>query len=218
MNDSTALKLIELKFNYTEPSVKLTSDWIFLIFTLVLIIIGYFVYKWLKRNKYPLIEMEVEISGSPKLKFKAKRDDSNIYIANRIYIELVTRKGALPIDEENDVIFEIYNSWYKLFGIIRDEVKNVPGHYLQSHYPTTALIGLTTNILNNGLRPHLTKYQAEFRKWYTNEIEKESSKDLSPQQIQKKYKSYSELIEDMKSVNQVLIDYSEQLDKLIKGK
>lgn len=218
MNDSTALKLIELKFNYTEPSVKLTSDWIFLIFTLVLIIIGYFVYKWLKRNKYPLIEMEVEISGSPKLKFKAKRDDSNIYIANRIYIELVTRKGALPIDEENDVIFEIYNSWYKLFGIIRDEVKNVLGHYLQSHYPTTALIGLTTNILNNGLRPHLTKYQAEFRKWYTNEIEKESSKDLSPQQIQKKYKSYSELIEDMKSVNQVLIDYSEQLDKLIKGK
>lgn len=217
MNDSTTIKIIDLKFDYSEPTVILSSDWLFLISIIVFFILVHFIFKLLKNKKFPLVEMDIEISGSPKVKFKVKRDDSNIYIANRIFIELVTRKAALAIDEEQDVIVEVYDSWYKLFGIIRDEIKNVPGHYLQSHYPTTELLGLTTKILNEGLRPHLTKYQAKFRKWYTKELENESNKNLNPQEIQQNYESYSELIKDMKMVNLTIINYSEQLDKLIKG-
>ena len=59
--------------------------------------------------------------------FKVKRNTENLFIANRIYLELVTRKAALPFDEDNDVIVEVYDSWYTLFSTIREEIKNVPG-------------------------------------------------------------------------------------------
>ena len=129
---------------------------------------------WL--NRY---DMEVEISGAPKVKVKVERNNENLFIANRIYIELTTRKAAIPFDEDNDVIAEVYDSWYKLFGIIREEIKSVPGRYLKDHDPTSALIGLTTRILNEGLRPHLTQYQARFRKWYEEEKARPENKQLS---------------------------------------
>jgi hypothetical protein len=157
----------------------------------------------------------VEISGSPKAFFKVQRNDDNLFIANRIYIELTTRKAAIPIDEENDVIEEVYDSWYMLFGIIRDEIKTVPGRYLKSHDPTIALIGLTTKILNDGLRPHLTEHQAKFRKWYKQE--KAKNEDISPQELQKRYPDYDNLISSMKQVNQTMIQYANELNKLIRG-
>lgn len=162
--------------------------------------------------------MEVEISGSPKLKYKVKRNSDNLYIANRIHIELTTRKAAIPIDEKNDFIIEIYDSWYKLFNNIRDEIKTVPGNYLKDHDPTTALIGLTKKILNNALRPHLTEYQVKFRKWYDKAEKLEENKDITPQEIQAKYADFDNLVESMKDVNKTLMDYANELDKLVKGK
>ena len=203
MNDSTRVKIINLSFDYSEPSLTIETDWFVIAGLILLIVIGYFIVKKLRNNNFPIIEMDVEISGKPKVKFKAKRDDSNIYIANRIYIELITRKAAIPIDEDKDVIYDIYTSWYKLFGIIRDEVKNVPGYYLRSHNPSAALIGLSTKILNDGLRPHLTKYQADFRKWYEEEIKKDSSNGIAPQDIQSEYHDYRALVDDMKILNQI---------------
>ncbi|MFW6047163.1 MAG: hypothetical protein ACOCP4_05205 [Candidatus Woesearchaeota archaeon] len=218
MDDSTTVKIIDLAFDYAEPSVNIVSDWYFLLGLVLLLVIAYFIRRKLKENNFPIVEMDVEISGTPRTKFKAKRDDSNIYIANRIYIELITRKAAIPFDEKEDVIYEVYNSWYKLFGIIRDEIKNVPGHFLRTHKSTNALIGLTTKILNEGLRPHLTRYQAKFRKWYEAELDKNSSIGKTPQQIQSEYEYYTELVEDMKRVNKILIDYAAELKKLIEGK
>lgn len=161
--------------------------------------------------------MKFEISGSPKMIFKVERNNDNLYIANRIYIELTTRKAAILIDENNDVIEEVYNSWYQLFGIIREEIKSLPGKYLREHDPTTALIGLTRKILNEALRPHLTEHQARYRRWLETEKANPSNKGKSPQELQKNYPGYVNLIASMKNVNRVLIAYAEELDKLIKG-
>lgn len=213
-----SVKIIGIEFDYSKPNLSIETNWYFLAGLVGTILILYFIFKKLRKSRYPVIEMEVEISGSPKVKFKAQRDDSSIYIANRIYIELITRKAAIPLEDNKDVIIEMYDSWYKLFEILRDEIKSVPGHYLKSHDPTTALIGLTTKILNDGLRPHLTEYQAKFRKWYDKEIQETSSKDLTPQELQRRYPEYNLLIADIKRVNTILIDYSNELNKLIKGK
>ena len=167
---------------------------------------------------FKVYEMELEFSGAPKAKFKVQRSVENLYVANRIYIELTTRKAAIRVDEQNDVIDEIYDSWYKLFNIIRDEIKMVPGQYLKDHDPTEALIGVTLRILNDALRPHLTKYQARFRKWYRKELGSKENENLSPQEIQRKYPEYKELVESMLEVNDTLIQYSNELHKLIKGK
>ncbi len=217
MGSTSIIDIFKLSFDYIKPALTIETNW-YLVVGLILIILLFRIllskklFKWF--NWY---EMEVEISGSPKAKFKVERNNENLYIANRIYIELTTRKAAIPFDEDNDVIEEIYNSWYKLFGIIRDEIKTVPGKYLKDHDPTSALIGLTTRILNEGLRPHLTTFQARFRKWYTEEKTKLENKDLSPQEIQKKYPDYENLVASIRQVNKTLIDFSHELNKLIKG-
>jgi len=217
MNDTTeTFEIIRLSFDSQKPSLTIESDWIILSITFVLLLVAYFIHKKISRwfNWY---EMEVEISGSPKLSFKVERNYENLYIANRIYIELTTRKAAIPIDENNDNIEEIYDSWYHLFGIIRDEIKTVPGKYLKDHDPTSALIGLSRKILNDGLRPHLTEHQAKFRKWLENAKKESSNQVLSPQEVQMKYPDFTNLISSMKTVNLVLVNYAGELDKLIKG-
>ncbi|MBE0228113.1 hypothetical protein [Thermoanaerobacterium thermosaccharolyticum] len=167
----------------------------------------------MKTNKLNPIEMEIDL-GSYKEKFEIIRNSENLYIANRIYIELITRKAALEVDPEQDVIDEVYESWYKLFTVIRDEIKSIPGEYLENQYDTSnQLIELTVKILNEGLRPHLTKYQAEFKKWFKNQQEKR--KEEAPQKIQKEYPRFNELIADIKNVNKILFSYSEELKKFI---
>lgn len=218
MKDTTAThEIIRLSFDSNKPSLTIESDWLILAIVVVLLLLAYFI----KRNFskwFNWYEMEVEISGSPKLSFKVERNYENLYIANRIYIELTTRKAAIPIDENNDSIEEIYDSWYHLFGIIRDEIKTVPGKYLKDHDPTSALIGLSRKILNDGLRPHLTEHQAKFRKWLENAKKESINENLSPQEIQMKYPDFINLVSSMKAVNLILANYAGELDKLIKGK
>lgn len=217
INLSDTLEIIHIALDLSKPSLAIESNWYLIGSVLIIFSLLFFLWGMYLKTRYNIYDMEVEISGAPKATFKVQRNTENLYIANRIYIELTTRKAAIPIDENNDVIEEIYNSWYKLFGIIRDEIKTVPGHYLKSHDPTIALMGLTNKILNEGLRPHLTEYQARFRRWYKSEKDKPENVNLSPQDIQKKYSDYSNLIASMKQVNKVLTDYANELHKLIKG-
>jgi hypothetical protein len=213
--DTTALKIINFEIDYHKPSILIQSDWWVLIILVLIIALGGWIYRRYFRNNYHVSEFTVKMFD---VEFKLQRTYENLYIANRIYIELITRKAAIPIDEEHDVIEEVYDSWYKLFGIVRDEIKSVPGQYLQSHDPTKALIGLTTKILNSGLRPHLTEYQAKFRKWLKTAKEDAINKNLTPQELQKKYPDFANLVASMKLVNGTLTNYADELDKLIKGK
>lgn len=215
--DNETITLINFEIDWSKPTILIETNWWILIPILIIALIVYLIWLYKIKNNYSVHEMGVDISAKPKMTFKVKRNTENLYIANRIYLELITRKAALPFDENDDVISEVYDSWYELFKIIRNEIKNVPGEYLISHNPTEELIGLTIRILNEGLRNHLTKYQARFRKWYRIESEKDENKSLSPQQIQEKYPEYDNLITDLKSVNAILIDYSDELKKLIKG-
>ncbi len=216
MNDTTNTEIIRVYYT-NKPSLTIESDWLIILICLLFLIVAFFINKYFPKW-FNWHEMEVEISGSPKLKYKVKRNSDNLYIANRIHIELTTRKAAIPIDEKNDFIIEIYDSWYKLFNNIRDEIKTVPGNYLIDHDPTTALIGLTKKILNDALRPHLTEYQVKYRKWYDKAEKLEENKDLTPQEIQAKYPDFDNLVESMKGVNKTLMDYANELDKLVKGK
>lgn len=145
-----------------------------------------------------------------KCSYHLERNYENLEIAHRIYTELVTRKAAILIEPENDVIKEIYDSWYALFKSTREEIKKLSGKSLKSEHCGN-LVSMSVDILNKGLRPHLTTHQAKFRKWYSEELEKAENKGKSPQQIQKKYPEYDELIESMKTVNELLIEYAEKL-------
>jgi hypothetical protein len=56
----------------------------------------------------------------------------------------MTRKAAQPIDIEHDVIVEIYDSWYALFGRIRQLISDIPGHMLRKEKSTQELVRIAT--------------------------------------------------------------------------
>ena len=184
-----------------EQSIPL---WLIILLILLAVLLLLFFGKKTIRKLQSALPNESKITvktGLVDFDFPIKRSYENIQIANRIYIELVTRKAALPIDEDKDVIDEIYTSWYTLFKIIREEIKNIPGENITANSSARELIQLTIEILNKGLRPHLTKYQADFKRWYSVEILKDENKNISPQEVQKKYRDFIELIKSMKVSN-----------------
>jgi hypothetical protein len=163
------------------------------------------------------IEIDSAEIGIQGQKIKIKPNYTNVDIAYKIWVELNTRKIGLEIDFEKDVIVEIYKSWYQFFGITRDLIKGLPATKIRNDKSTKELIELSTKILNEGLRPHLTSWQAKFHKWYESEITKDANKDLTPQQVQQNYGEYEALKNDMKRINNNLINYKDNVYKLAFG-
>jgi hypothetical protein len=195
------------------------SLWAFLPIFLMWVL--FIVLRYFKKDgKTPIEPVETEITlnlGEQEIKYKLVRNYINLEIAHRIYIELITRKAAIPIDVEHDVLEEIYDSWYSLFQITREEIKKLSGNLLEKNEYSEELIKIATDVLNQGLRPHLTEHQARFRRWFARELDNEKNNLKSLQEIQKKYPDYENLIKSMKEVNLILINYASQLKKFIKG-
>ena len=115
---------------------------------------------------------------------------------------------------ESEGVLDFRNIFW---GTSRDEIKKLSGSLLESNQHSDDLIQIVTFVLNKGLRPHLTQYQARFRKWYAEELAKPTNAGKSPQEIQQTYPDYEKLVESMKEVNEILINYADQLKLFIKG-
>ena len=97
-------------------------------------------------------------------------------------------------------------------------MKSIPVRKVRANSSTREIIDLSFKILNEALRPHLTKWQARFRSWYESEKEKESNVSLTPQELQQAFPEYSELEKDLIQVNEILISYKDVMEKLINVK
>ena len=139
----------------------------------------------------------------------------DIQIAHQIWTELVTRKAAIPFDPEDDVIVEIYDSWYALFQRTRQLIGDIPGKCIRRDKSTQQIVKIATESLNLGLRPHLTKWQARYRNWWRNS--EDALKTATPQEHQKTFPQYAELVGEMLDVNKLMIEYAAQLQKIVKG-
>lgn len=166
---------------------------------------------WFHRKRFKLTKLDISLGGIGKVEITPNTED--LKIAHQIWTELVTRKAAIDIDPEHDVIHEVYDSWYHLFGRVRLLIADVPATQIHDNKSTKLLVDIAVKTLNEGLRPHLTKWQARYRHWYASAREKDSF--LSPQELQQTYPNYDELITDMKRVNKQLKEYAEELKKLL---
>lgn len=214
------IKIIDVFFDKENFVFSLDLNvWLLLIIICLTFFIRYLIKKYKQKSSIQedveLVKIKYKIGGAD-FEYQITRNYQNIEIAHKIYIELITRKAAIEIEDGKDVIVEIYNSWYSLFKITRDELKSFNGKLLKDNNTSQELVLLLTDVLNKGLRPHLTEYQARFRKWYSEQLDKNSEE--SPQKIQTNFEEYEELMSSMKNVNRTLIEYSEQLKKIIEGK
>lgn len=179
---------------------------------LILIIFGFIISLARFGSNLEIDQTEIGI-GDQKITLKPNNLDKEI--AYKIWVELSTRKIGLPIDLEDDVIVEIYDSWYSFFAITRELIKDMPASKMKRK-DTEKIISLSINILNKGLRPHLTKWQARFRRWYDLQIQKDDHAELHPQEIQSKFPAYDELTEEIIIVNRKLMAYRKMMYDLVK--
>ena len=154
--------------------------------------------------------------GSSKFRFKPNITDRQVAYA--IWVELSTRKIGLPIDLQHDVIVEIYDSWYNFFSVTRELIKSISVTQVKRS-STQAIVKLSVEVLNEGLRPHLTHWQARFRHWYDRELKRYDERTghdvLDPQRIQAGFPQFEELQTDMQKVNSALIKYRAKMRELV---
>jgi hypothetical protein len=158
---------------------------------------------------------EAEIGvGAGKVKLRPNHTDRQVAYA--IWVELSTRKIGLPIDLEHDVIAEVYDSWHQFFTVTRELIKSIPVTRVTDP-STRRIIQLSIEVLNEGLRPHLTRWQARFRRWYEHQLGHADSLLKEPQELQSRFPRYSELSTELLDVNQRLIAYRAAMRKIVYG-
>lgn len=159
---------------------------------------------------------EAEI-GLGDQKITLRPNDTDRQIAYQIWVELSTRKIGLPIDLDDDVVVEIYDSWYSFFGVTRELLKDVPVAKFR-RADTEKIIRLSMEVLNVGIRPHLTKWQARFRRWYEHTMAQEDKLSASPQDVQQEFPQFADLKDEMQEVNDRLIAYRRKMHQIVSGK
>lgn len=210
------MNLFTLGFNYPD----LTLNIHFLIFVGIILVLIFFFTPvkniFQRTNLFKGDDVEIQGGdigiGNNIIRFKPNKKDKEI--AYQLWVELSTRKLGIPLDIDNDVIYEVYNSWYEFFKITRESLKEFPVSKLENEV-STEIIDIAIGVLNGDLRKHLTKWQAKFRHWYDTEKDKEENDNLSPQEIQKKFPEYDELVKDLMTVNICLINYTNLLHDIV---
>jgi len=183
--------------------------------SVLILVVAVLIWLWL-HGRIGLGSFELDSAGigigDTNVSFKPNRTDRQIAYA--IWVELSTRKVGLAIDPEHDVISEVYDSWYSFFGVTRDLIKEVPAHKLKSK-GTRAIVRASVQVLNEGLRPHLTQWQARYRRWYEKTLKDDDIRD--PQSVQQEFPKYDDLVKDLLEINAKLIEYRRAMYELATG-
>lgn len=163
------------------------------------------------RNRANLeIEFQFSFVAGPAITIKKTNLSSQL--AHKIWAQLATRKLALSFDKDQDLITEVYDSWYAAFSTIRNVISEIPAHKIRRDKDTQALMELAVNILNQGLRPHLTRWQSHFRWWFAKQQTANPEKTML--EVQEAYPDLEALLEDLEKVNSNMKVFLEKLKKL----
>lgn len=206
------MNIINIRFESWYKLILDVNCLLLILFFAIIILCRSSILKKYFKHSLEIDEAELGIGNS---KIKIKPNYTDYQISYKIWVELSTRKIGLPIDFENDVIDEIYDSWYEFFRITRELIKDIPVQNYQKYQSTQDIVRIAVEVLNEGLRPHLTKWQAKYRKWLVQQ--NGSSNDKTPQEIQRVYPQYDELVKDIENVNKSLMQYRMVMKEIILG-
>ncbi len=207
------MEVLDLEFEKWYELV-LRFNWLIvlgIITVLVIVPLSIKIYKKKSKKTIHIDEMKLGLGSS---EIVLKYDYSDRELAYKIWVEMESRKVGLQFDIKNDVIVEVYKSWYDFFGLTRKCIEDLPGKRLDD---SSDLVNLCLKVLNDGMRPHLTEWQAKFKRWYEHEAEN-NDHTITPQEIQRKYPKYSELEASILSANAKLMEFKFYLHQIAFGK
>lgn len=212
---STLPNLVELVVGPAlDVRISLSSKFTLLIFLIVLLIAV--IAAWRRASWFNTLEIDQAEIGIGQNKIRLRPNDVDRQIAYKIWVELSTRKIGLEIDLDHDVVAEIYDSWHTFFTVTRELIKDVPVAKFRRK-DTEKIVSLSIEVLNHGLRPHLTKWQARFRRWYEWQSGLDTRFEQPPQDIQKQFPDYGALAEDLLAVNARLMAYRRKMHQIVVG-
>lgn len=154
----------------------------------------------------------------PKESLQPLADAEAFRIAYQLWIEMTTRKLGLPIDLRHDLVVEIYDSWYAFFKTARELIKAIPLHRDPASKEMRHLVELSRAVLNDGVRPHLERWQARFRGWLAAGGNRALAPGLPPQEAQRQFPEWVALSNDLLAANQRLVGYLNLLEAMIAEK
>lgn len=164
------------------------------------------------RQDFGVVDFDLNFPGG---RCKIARNQGTAQLSHEAFVELATRKAAVPFDEEHDSIDEIYNSWYELFGQLRRITRSLPAKEIRHNQDLHKLLNLLLDAMNLGLRPHLTRWQAPFRAWLAEA--KRQNPAASTPVLQRGFDEYTALVQSLKETNAILFELSSCLATMAHG-
>lgn len=89
-------------------------------------------------------------------------DPTERHAAWELYVELVTRVAVQSLGTEEGLMREALNSLYSLFGSTREILRKAGPKVGASRQ---SVGGIAIAVLNNGLRPFLSKWHPQLQEW-----------------------------------------------------
>ena len=120
-----------------------------------------------------------------------------------LYVELVTRVAVQSLDPQEGLVREAMNSLYSLFGSTREILRKAGPKVGASH---DSVGGIAIAVLNNGLRPFLSKWHPLLLEWETQRAD-----GVSPQAHEKAWDKEMTARGELASLRQDLERYANAL-------
>lgn len=213
----TVLPIVTFGLNASDWTLVLQVNSVVLTIAVALVCAALWWGRHHLNRKFNELDLDEAVLGVGSATFKLRPNLVDRQVAYQIWVELSTRKIGLEIDLDDDVIAEVYDSWHAFFGVTRDLIKTIPINKADSA-STQKITSLSIDVLNKGLRPHLTKWQARFRAWYAHALLDPTSAGADPQTLQKRFPEFGSLKADLNEVNLKLMAYRRAMKMVAYGK
>lgn len=120
-----------------------------------------------------------------------------------LYIELVTRVAVQSLNPQEGLVREAMNSLYSLFGSTREILRKAGPKVGASH---DSVGGIAIAVLNNGLRPFLSKWHPLLQEW-----EEQKADGVSPQKHERAWDKEMIVRGELDALRADLAKYAEAL-------
>jgi len=155
-------------------------------------------------NSNPIALKKVTLSlpfGIGGVEFKP--DSTERDAAWELYVELVTRVAVQSLNPQEGLVREAMNSLYSLFGSTREILRKAGPSVGASH---DSVGGIAIAVLNNGLRPFLSKWHPLLQEW-----EEKKPNGTSPQVHEKAWDKEMVVRGELDALRSGLEKYAEAL-------
>jgi hypothetical protein len=120
-----------------------------------------------------------------------------------LYVELVTRVAVQELADDAGLVREAMNSLYTIFGTTREILREAGPDVGASR---ESVGGLAIAVLNQGLRPFLTKWHPMLQVWEAQRLEK-----TSPKEHEQQWTEEEKLRQELATLRRELAVYAQAL-------